>query len=715
MEKNIWDIVKDEFDSRIPRLTGFNVKENDRTNHFVYPSGWDTIGYNFDFSLKSGYDNSVKFRIDFGMYEYRKGSDSYNLTKVVFDKCIYYPSLVKRFFTLPYAGFKGIERLGRSSNEGLTWCIDIESLSDFFTLNRCFVTVLKSDEQFAVSMKGNVITLSFKDMDYHIACSQNIKWTLYENETSMKHELTNEGLGRNVEKGCCLVIKHELELKPREHYRIMFGLSEYSASMALEASMDNNFEDSIRIQWNSWFNSLPKVKFKDEKEERCYYKSWAVIRGNYYESPMWGHSVLEALPVYKGAWQWAMSSTEWISDQDTYQTSVWFKSAMDFFIKMQREDGYITHAMYIDEEKPGERWAKGAGIIQTPHFPWVALRYYYTTMDKEALRRWYEPLNKYYEYLNNTRDKNFRNLHLWAIITSFDTGLDTTPAFQKVTYGENGVKEQYCYPAIFAAARYRYEQSMGMIADILGLDPGRWYEEAEVTKQAMDRYLWDDKKKWYGVLHEDGTLDTRVGVDGLFPLAYHMVDRDRASAMERNFTKLIGNYGIYTVAPGEEGFIEDVYWRGPAWPQSCSVGMEVCRYYYPHLLDRVLDSTINMILSNPSIWECYNARTGEVARSDHGFVCTPAISSNVGAGGILGAILIYHGFDMYGIDDVLPLTYMENFHWGGMRITVTRNENGWIVSGSKQERDRSTVKFADSHGKIHQVDVKEEQEVLIKI
>lgn len=715
MQQDIWNLVCDEFDASIPRLTGLNVKEDDCTNNFVYPSGWDTIGYNFDFSDESGYSNTVKFTINFGMYEYNNYIKSINQCKVVFDRCCYYPSLIKRNFRMPHIGFKGVERMGRSAEGGLTWDFDIESMSDFYTLDNCFFSVLASNEEFSVYMKDNVLNITFKDMNYFIGCSRKIEWALYKDDISMKQALK---LGAEsecvIQKGRYLVIRHEIKLKPEEHYHTTFGFSKNSLNSAFNAANDDDFEVGTAARWNEWFRSLPNTDFFDEREKNSYYKSWAVVRSNYYKSPLWGHSALEAMPVYKGIWQWAMSAIEWLSDQDTYLTSEWFRNAMDFFIKNQREDGYLTHAMYIDEGKPGERWAADrVGIVQTPHFPWVALRYYYSTNDEKALMRWYEPLKKYYEYLNNTRDKNFRNIHLWAIITSFDTGLDTTSAFHKVTYGENGITEAYCYPAIFAAARYRYEQSMGIIADILGFDSCKWFEESRITKNALDQYLWDDDKKWYGVMHEDETLDTRVGIDGLFPLAYKMVDEDRVQLMEANFKKLIGKYGIYTVAPGENGFKADIYWRGAAWPQSCSVGMQVARNYYPSLLDSVVNSTINMTMSNPGIWECYNAMTGELARSDQGFVCTPSVTTNVGAGGVIGSLMISHGFDMYGIDDVIPLVYLQNYHWAGMRINVKNHDGGWYVTCRREEENRGCLKFVDNNKNIYKVNVKEGEEVFI--
>lgn len=356
--------------------------------------------------------------------------------------------------------------------------------------------------------------------------------------------------------------------------------------------------------------------------------------------------MIEALPVYRGYWQWALPAHETASDLDPELGSQWIKSLIDMLLEYQREDGYVTHAIYLDEDTPGERWARRS-IIQTPHIPWVALRYFSKTGDADSLRRWFPALKRYYGYLCGSRDAGFMGLHLWGIITSFDTGLDTTSVFEKVTYEEDGVRERFCYPAIFAAERARYEQAMAKIASQLGSgEQSFWEDQTRQTIDAMNEHLWDERKNWYGVIHEDGSQDTRVGVDGLFPLAYRLVDADRARAARESFRQLIATYGIRTMAPDADGFRPDNYWRGPVWPKAISMGAAAAVNYYPDLVDEVRQGAVNFALKHPSIWECMNADTGEIARGDGGMMATPAVSSNVGSSELLAALLLMRGEPM---------------------------------------------------------------------
>ena len=698
MNKRIWQKMGEEFDNNIPRLTAMYVKEEDGTQAFAYPTGESKLGYNFDFSIKTGYDLVPKFKFDFAVYEYPSIMGILGPNRALFKKQTYYPSMIKREFEYTNLPLMGTERLGRVYDKSLTWSFDVTCRTEGKVFDKNIFSVLSAEEEFTVKQKDNGLLLTFDDMTYHIAFQDNISIGLYTNEVLMKEDLKQNKVS-TAESGRYLVMMQHITLKPMEQTEIVIGLSATDIKHAKKALNTKDFEKRIAKVWNDWFNSLPVVSLDNKKEEKVYYKCWTVVKNNYYDHPEWGHSITEALPVYKGIWQWAIPSVEWHSEQNTEYTSEWIKKAMDMMMDSQRQDGYITHAIYIDEKVPGERWGRGS-TIQTPHFPWTAVRYYHATGDLESLRRWFGPLKKYYEYINYSRDEVFRNLHLWAITTSYDTGLDTTSAFQRVTYGEEGIpKEKYCYPAIFGAERYRYELALAEMAKLLGEDPETYRSEAKKTKKAMNRYLWDDEKKWFGVLHEDGELDTRVGVDGLFSLVYDVVDQDRIQDMKPNFERLIGPYGIRTVAEGEKGFREDVYWRGPCWPKACSLGMHICKKHYPDLAEKAYDAVIKMCLSYPSIWECYNVRTGELARSDHGFVCTPGVSSNVGAGDIMGTLFEYRGLAMYDMDMAIPLVPMERFHHKGLRISVTPSEDKWEIFAQAAEKESAEVEFKGENGK----------------
>ncbi|MGB9717323.1 MAG: hypothetical protein ACP5PQ_01940 [Thermoproteota archaeon] len=72
--------------------------------------------------------------------------------------------------------------------------------------------------------------------------------------------------------------------------------------------------------------------------------------------------------------------------------------------------------------------------------------------------------------------------------------------------------------------------------------------------------------------------------------------------------------------------------------------------YYPDLLKAVRDSILRFLLKYPSIWECMSAAKGNTARGGVGIIATPAVSSNVGAGEAIVALLTYYGKNMFSIE-----------------------------------------------------------------
>ena len=697
MNNSLWRFVGEAFDNELPRMTAVFAKETISATSFAYPSGDHRTGYLFDFSNKTYYDLPPKFRFDFGVYVMPGHAEDLHENRALFLEQMYYPSMFERKVEYTNLALMGTERFGRALDGSFSWRFDFRSRAVGYPFKKAIYSIVFSLDEFSVEKNENVLTLRFSDMEYYISSADIDEIGLFEHDMAMNRALT-EGNLTVAERGHYLALRHNFDLDAGERRTISFGLSQTGAALAARAEQIEDIALGAMQAWEDFLQGVPKINFTDNREKKAYYKSWVTIRNNYYDHHEWGHCITECLPVYKGLWQWAISSVEWHDDQNPEKSSQWIKKAMDMLVDSQREDGYITHAIYVDEKNPGERWA-ARGTIQTPHVAWTALRYLRATGDLESVRRWYEPLKLYYNYICSYLDERFENLHLWAITSSFDTGIDTTSAFQLVTYGEKDrPREPYCYPAVFAAERYRYELALAQLAEIFDEDPAPWIEAAKLTNDACEKYLWDSQKKWYGVRHADGSLDTRVGVDGLFVYVYNMIDRQRAEEMKENFKKLLGLYGVRTVAEDEPGFCSDVYWRGPCWPKSASLGIHAAVKFYPDLAERTLRGILNMALKYPNIWECMDVSTGALAHSDGGHFCSPGMTSNVGAGDIIGSILAAHGFDMYAMEMPIPLTEMESFRAYGMRLTLKKEESGFSVHAEAAPNTVAMIPFLTPYG-----------------
>ncbi|WP_127586788.1 MGH1-like glycoside hydrolase domain-containing protein [Paenibacillus koleovorans] len=652
---SIWRSLIAEFDASLPRRTAVLLKENVTTTAFYYPMDFGKIGYRLDTRIATTYEEKPTF--SFYLDDYVRGDFVNNpvlaLNSFYTSRMRTAPNWLRRDYGFPNVGIDLEETASIPSDQGLVWSLNFKQRNLHKVADHRFHLVvqgqgalrLETAEAAAPDDTANVklVKLATEDgQSLSIAIPADAEVGLFESVDAYSQAIAGESIPAPVaETGSYVVIGfrvHFEKVKSSKDWKTRRFTVAFSTLGAKEAAESYGEDAEVRTErlWNGFFGRLPKLGLGREEAERMYYKCWTVIKQNYYVHPEWGFMILEALPVYKGAWMWGTSAIVSNSLLDPDHPAEYARNSLNLFTRNMRQDGYLTHAIYIDEKEPGERWGQGEGVIQTPHLPWVAYAYYEKTKDLEQLRTWYPLFVRFYDYIGRTRDEGLDRLHLWAAKTSFDIGLDVSPQFTDITY----YGETHAYSAVFAAERVRYERTMADIADLLGHrnESTAWREAADLSLEAANRHLWDAEAGWYGARRADGTLDTRVSVDGLAFLAYGLVDAERAKAMKPGVEKLIATYGVRTFAPDELEYEPDVYWRGPAWPKSCAWGAEaVCRYY-PDLRERTLEALIRFAFRHPNIWECMNPDNGEIARGDVGVKATPGVSSNVGAGELISAL-----------------------------------------------------------------------------
>lgn len=691
--QDIWNLVGEEFDERLPRRWAVLIKPRDDSLSIAYPIDFSFVGYCFDFRTEGGYEEKPSFEIKFsdliypsitetiGKPKLREGGSKCGFT---YTKQMWYPSLITRNISYSSIGLVAKETFARVLDDAFTWRIVFQSKTLVpFTHN--FYTVVSTAyfDKISVQEEGTLFKLAAGG-DHLAIKTQSSNWGTYTTIDDYQRDISQGKLNREV-KGKYLLFSQKIKVEPGKSTIAQIGVSINSTSKkAEEAYKIKDIENSIKEPWNKWFFSLPKIDFTNEAEKKAYYKCWWIIKLNCYNHPQYGRTVVEGLPVYRAYSLSGLPAMEWYSDQDKKYTSNLIKKTIDMFLEKQREDGHLPHGIYLDGI---ERWGE---ITMQPTIAWAALRYYYVSRDEESIRDWYPKLVKAYEYFNQSRDKGKKNIHLWAAISSHDTGLDTIPPFDDVEKG----REEYCYPSIFAAERFRYEMALAKMAKALKNDKeNMWYEEAKKTKIALDKYLWGREKKWYGILHENGNLDTRVGIDGLFPFAYRIPNLRRAQQARNNFEMLIGKYGVHSISPSEPGFSENHYWRGPSWASTCSHAVAAAYKYFPDLTCKICQATIRMLLRYPNIWECMNAINGTIARDDLGWLACPGISSNQGGGGDLGTILTSHGIDMFSIEDIVRFVNIKGFHWAGLWLDILKKDGFYEVKVKEGEKKESLVNF----------------------
>lgn len=646
-----WQNLKTEFDERLPRRTSVLLKENPETSAYYYPIDFGKVGYQVDTREESTYEEKADFSfyIDDMVLGDLLNHDVWTKQSFYFTKMESKPNWIERSVSYINSGLDLVETFTSPNDSGVTWKLNYKQRCLHHELKRTFLLVISSQTNMHVltedTEKNLVLTISNNSGNtIYLASSVNQPFGLYSsmdqcyNEYHQLAGAIRHDLGRYLVLPVTVSFPSVSSSNDFDEMTSLFSMSTLGKKQAIENYLINA-DTYCEKRWNAFFDKLPPIETNDQEVLTAYHKCWYVIRQNYFNHPEWGKIILEALPVYKGVWTWGTSALLYSALLNPDDGPERAKNALDLLLTNIREDGYIPHAIYVNEEIPGQKWNKGTGIIQTPHLPWVVLAYYDKTKDKATLEKWYKPLVQFYQYICKSRDENHDNLHLWAAKTSFDTGIDVYPNFSDITYED----EDYVYPAVFAAERCRYENSMSTISSILGRheEANHWKIEMEQTLQAANNYLWDAEKGWYGVRHQNGQIETIVGIDGLFFLSYGLVSVQRANQMKHNFKSLIGKYGIHTVSPQEQKYEGNFYWRGPAWAKSCALGVQAAHLYYKDLLPEMRESILSFIMRWPSIWECMNAESGQIARGDIGVFATPFIASNVGAGELLGALLTF--------------------------------------------------------------------------
>ncbi|QHE53016.1 hypothetical protein [Pontibacillus sp. HMF3514] len=654
---NHWHNLKTIFNEKLPRRTSVLIKENTESSAYYFPLDFGKIGYQVDTREESTYEEQSDFW--FNIEEYALG-DLLNESNWVkqsfrFNDMISAPNWIQRSASFMNTGLDLLETLTSPKDNGITWELQFKQRCLHHKLDRTFMLTMTTNTEMEVHQSHNEKNLVLNLINSNgkqlsICLPMNQTFGVYSSIKQARDAHPQLNGRKQVLKGRYLVLPIHISFpavtSSKHFHESTFLLS--MSTLGPKEAVENYVYDAELLtedRWNAFYASLPSIRANNEDTiQKAYDKCWYVIRQNYFTHSQWGKIILEALPVYKGVWTWGTSALPYSALLNPDHGTERARNALNLLLTNIRDDGYIPHAIYINESLPGQKWNRGIGIIQTPHLPWVILEYYEKTKDEELLKQWYTPLLEFYNYISRTRDEKYENLHLWAAETSFDTGIDVYPVFSDITYNN---KEDYVYPSVFAAERYRYEASMSAISEIIGQyeDAAYWKEEMQKTIDSANTYLWDEEKAWYGVRHCNGDLETIIGVDGLFFLAYGLVSDQKANDMKCNFKQLIGQYGVHTVSPSEDQYEADIYWRGPAWAKSCALGVQAAQLYFPDTIPQLKDSILSFIMKWPSIWECMNAETGEIARGDIGVYATPFIASNVGAGELLSALFTLSNYE----------------------------------------------------------------------
>jgi len=309
---------------KIPRRTAILVKEDNFSLNFAYPSDFGSIGWLLDSREETTYDESPVAAIRFAEYSFPDLTGKRAAKSTFYFKTMEYsPSLVRREIIFSNIGLEVNEQFGHNqAGGGFFWDLQLKCKSHppypFEKRLYSIVTLGKPAAVEAATKDRQTLRLKLGDKKLFIA-SHLDGFGVYETTEDYLRDIQRGRLSSSRHTGRHVVLAHRTRLNMGETARVVFGASFESAAKAKRARDVVNCERKIAETWDKWFASLPSLNFESEDDMRAYYKCWWVIRSNYYKHPRWGKTVLEALPVYRGYWQWALPAVEWHSTLNLLQ------------------------------------------------------------------------------------------------------------------------------------------------------------------------------------------------------------------------------------------------------------------------------------------------------------------------------------------------------------------------------------------------------------
>ena len=196
---------------------------------------------------------------------------------------------------------------------------------------------------------------------------------------------------------------------------------------------------------------------------------------------------------------WMEHNQDWYMLADIVPESAW--AAVELFMEKQKENGLFPVAVMTDGR---------VGYKQIQNI-WPFARCAFQIARKlnkgeNEFRRIYHAAAKFDHFLGQYRDH--KNLGLVEMFCEYDTGHDNSPRVmdgnlpRNIPEGAEFMPENPCLPILapdLSAMRYQARVALSEIAALLGDDQNAlfWQEQAEITGNAIKKYLYDAEDDFY--------------------------------------------------------------------------------------------------------------------------------------------------------------------------------------------------------------------------
>ncbi|MBN1260553.1 MAG: hypothetical protein JXB35_07720 [Anaerolineae bacterium] len=354
-------------------------------------------------------------------------------------------------------------------------------------------------------------------------------------------------------------------------------------------------------RWRAWFSRVPPVA---ERYLDAYAYAWWIMSNNLINPQ--GRVAYEAMIPskisYVGLWLWdsAMHALAY-----RHVDPELARNQLRAMLACQLDDGMLPDAVYDEGVISEIDHPIRAEVTKPPILAWAALKLHETDPDLDFLKEIYVPLVRWNAWWFAMNDDDVDGLAQYN--HPYSSGLDDSPLWDYGMPVETPDLNTYLCVQM---------GSLAIIAEALGMDAegAMWRRRAKAIVHRMIEDLWDEEAGVFRAAHHDAPVPV-ITPFNLYPLWTGQLPDDILQRLLDHLTnpeEFWGEFVLPSVARNDPHFEPATMWRGPVWVNINYFFVEALEQIGAHALASVLrEKTLALVMRHPSIYEYYNAETGE--------------------------------------------------------------------------------------------------------
>jgi putative isomerase len=363
----------------------------------------------------------------------------------------------------------------------------------------------------------------------------------------------------------------------------------------------SNVVSAAESRWHRWYSRVPPVS---DRYRRAYAYAWWIMGNNLMSAQ--GRVTYEAMAPskidYVGLWLWDSAMHALAFRHIDPELA---RNQIRVMLTCQLADGMFPDAVYDEGVISEIEHPIRAEVTKPPILAWAALKLHDTDPDLDFLREAYVPLVRWNAWWFSMNDDDVDGLVQYN--HPYSSGLDDSPLWDHGMPVESPDLNTYLCVQM---------GSLALMAEKLGMNSegAMWRRRAAAIVRRMLRDFWDDEAGVFWALRDEEPIPVLTPFN-LYPLwTGQLPDPVRQRVLDHltNPDEFWGEYVIPTVSRSDPKYDPSTMWRGPVWLNINYFFIEALHQVGEAGLARELrQKSLDLVMNQPSIYEFYNAETGE--------------------------------------------------------------------------------------------------------